>query len=72
MNLTSSALTKLKTMPIGELLSPLQNTQTDEEKKMLGQVLTRKDQMQSARTSLDRSWNIYEMQYEANFVPYSD
>lgn len=59
-------------MPIGSLLSPLQNTQTDDEKKYLTHVLARKEQMQSARTVLDKSWNIYEMQYEANFVPYSD
>lgn len=45
---------------------------SEEDKKTFSSIMQRFERMRTARTAIDRDWQIAQAQFEANFIPYSD
>jgi len=68
----SSKKTTLDIPKILETLTGSSYTMTPEEKELVGKILDRFNRMRNARSIIDRNWQTYIQQYEAQFVPYAD
>ncbi len=69
---TSSEPTNKKPTNMLEVSDPKNYVGTPEELDTLQFVLNRFSQMQSRRTQMDRFWQMYQMQFESLYVPYTD
>lgn len=52
--------------------APVAHRNDEEESKMLGYVLGRFNKMMSKRTQIDRFWQMFQMQFESLYIPYTD
>ncbi len=69
---TESKKTKLNLIEIGLQLEANPYDLSEDERKAVGDVMQRFDRMRSARVAIDRSWQMATLQYEAQWIPYSD
>jgi len=67
-----SPLTDLAPTDMLEKVETTPYEATDKDKQLLGHVTNRFTQMASKRTQIDRNWQMYQMQFEAIYIPYSD
>jgi hypothetical protein len=51
---------------------PVAHRNDEEESKLLGYVMGRFYKMVSKRTQIDRFWQMYQMQFESLYIPYTD
>ena len=68
---TTSESTKMDLLPDEVMLKAKQPSMSDEDRKVISHVVQRFDRMRSARVALDRLWQTYMLQYEAQFIPYA-
>lgn len=52
--------------------TPVAHKNDKQESELLGYVLGRFNKMLSKRTQIDRFWQMYQMQFEALYIPYTD
>jgi hypothetical protein len=69
---TTSESTKMDLLPDEVMLKAKQPSMSEEDRKVISHVVQRFDRMRSARVALDRLWQTYMLQYEAQFIPYAD
>ena len=69
---TSSTKTKLNLIKIGFELKANKFDQTEQEIKDIWIILSRFDRMRSARTIVDKFYQLAQLQFEAQFIPYTD
>lgn len=69
---TESTKTNLDLIAIDLQLTANPYDLTEEERKVVGEILQRFDRMRSARVAIDRTWQVATLQFESLWIPYSD